>query len=755
MKHVFSFLILLSLSFVVHGVNVRDFGAIGDGKHDDTAAFQKAFEAAFVKYTLDSSPKSGQEVLVPAGTYRLTRTLVFRNALVLRGEGKAVLVYDAPKGTVIYGAGRAGRFSGITFRGGDHQLQFWTDNMDASCFDIINCRFENSGKAAIESNSFADRGVKVKGKKKPATIKYPPWNIRKNGDFYDLTPHDLSKYTRFYNSTKLNVEDCSFDNCLQAVDCAADGVTVRRCKIITSRNTDAVFKFGTRVLLYDLDILVKKNDKLSQTVMELPGGTIQMTDSQVRTDNGKDVFLLRHTRKAPGNYLGDSFIFQRIKTMSCKGIIDSVNGTIPQILFVQNLTGLGKNKTKIFHFSTPFSEKSQAVSTPGSYSYQKRFTAKQSFAFSFKDNTNFDTELPVALKQYVRPFQTDLPGRIQFPDRPVFKGKVLNAKDFGIGIKPAATDGVRLKKLFAAARKAPGCTVILPGRDFLVRESIVLPPDIHVFGAGNTHFIAKKHDTVIFSVKNPKKVMLSNLLFSKGKHALEVTGDAANKGLVIMRKCNGYDLTEAAVSAYLGGKKILKDPRTRFFFDGGLWITRLIYEGNTDAVIDNQWIENKLHNHRIKKRIPDSSVVFINYGRLDLIDMLGVPLALRKGARSGIAPKGTLPGDHRWADNYGCMICRHNRFGGEFGGMATIYHFGKAQTRIYGGSSWYGNDYSHSLLGIADSPFADFIASGIIVSPYNKRKNIPDLVCQQNEKKQLTPVKGRILSHIVPHTAEK
>ena len=113
MKHIFSLLLLLSLSLAVHGVNVRDFGVFGDGKHDDTAAFQKAIDAVFVKYSLDSAPKSGQELFVPAGTYRLTRTLVFRNALVLRGEGKAVLVYDAPKGTVIYGAGRAGRFSSL------------------------------------------------------------------------------------------------------------------------------------------------------------------------------------------------------------------------------------------------------------------------------------------------------------------------------------------------------------------------------------------------------------------------------------------------------------------------------------------------------------------------------------------------------------------------------------------------------------------------------------------------------------------
>ena len=43
--------------------NVRDFGAVGDGVHDDTAGIQAALDAS-------------QTVTVPPGTYRLTATLV-------------------------------------------------------------------------------------------------------------------------------------------------------------------------------------------------------------------------------------------------------------------------------------------------------------------------------------------------------------------------------------------------------------------------------------------------------------------------------------------------------------------------------------------------------------------------------------------------------------------------------------------------------------------------------------------------------
>jgi len=57
--------------------NVRAFGARGDGRADDTAAFQRA---------LDQGP--GGVLLVPRGHYRLTAQLnITRSGLVLRGEG--------------------------------------------------------------------------------------------------------------------------------------------------------------------------------------------------------------------------------------------------------------------------------------------------------------------------------------------------------------------------------------------------------------------------------------------------------------------------------------------------------------------------------------------------------------------------------------------------------------------------------------------------------------------------------------------
>ncbi len=54
-------------------VNVRDFGARGDGNTDDTTAFERAIESA---------KSQGLAVFVPRGVYRTTRTLVVENVSI-------------------------------------------------------------------------------------------------------------------------------------------------------------------------------------------------------------------------------------------------------------------------------------------------------------------------------------------------------------------------------------------------------------------------------------------------------------------------------------------------------------------------------------------------------------------------------------------------------------------------------------------------------------------------------------------------
>ena len=60
------------------GVNVKDFGAVGDGEADDTQSFKDAISAA----------ATGTAVLIPAGVYKISSQLRIDKTIVLRGDGQ-------------------------------------------------------------------------------------------------------------------------------------------------------------------------------------------------------------------------------------------------------------------------------------------------------------------------------------------------------------------------------------------------------------------------------------------------------------------------------------------------------------------------------------------------------------------------------------------------------------------------------------------------------------------------------------------
>ncbi len=78
-------------------LNVRNFGAKGNGTTDDTSAVAAAIAQA----------PAGSVVYLPAGTYRLTQTLMLKADMILRGDGSALtsLIFE--------GAGTASRCIGI------------------------------------------------------------------------------------------------------------------------------------------------------------------------------------------------------------------------------------------------------------------------------------------------------------------------------------------------------------------------------------------------------------------------------------------------------------------------------------------------------------------------------------------------------------------------------------------------------------------------------------------------------------------
>ena len=100
-------------------LNVRQLGAKGDGKTDDTQALQEAF----------GQVKPGTTVYLPAGTYRVTKTLLAKGPAIgvsVIGHGRdTTLLWDGPVGGIL----------------------FQDDGISSS--KIVGLNFEGRGKAAV------------------------------------------------------------------------------------------------------------------------------------------------------------------------------------------------------------------------------------------------------------------------------------------------------------------------------------------------------------------------------------------------------------------------------------------------------------------------------------------------------------------------------------------------------------------------------------------------------------------------------
>src|SRR6266545_487395 len=67
--------------------NVRDFGAVGNGRDDDFPAFQRALDALDSAFHPSDLIGGGGVLFIPAGEYKLTKTLLARQGIIIQGCG--------------------------------------------------------------------------------------------------------------------------------------------------------------------------------------------------------------------------------------------------------------------------------------------------------------------------------------------------------------------------------------------------------------------------------------------------------------------------------------------------------------------------------------------------------------------------------------------------------------------------------------------------------------------------------------------
>ena len=687
------------------GVNVRDFGAKGDGVADDTAAIRAAVaEADRLNASMRARVGSRhtnigigdgplREVVFPKGRYRLTDTIYSFRETLLRGEDGATISMDDPTKDVLYfhSAFRC-RVTGLSFIGGAIQLRFCTQNNDSANLTMRDCTFRDSSGSAIECLSYA---YKTNGQLKALA----PYVTK--GGVPIPNPRYEGERRGFPNSTLLTVEDCTFESCRRVLEAACDGAVVRNCRIVSAPNAEGgVMKLQNRIHLYGLDVTVKRDKRLRQSVFEIDRRcNLDVTGSTFRTDDGSGVCIVRSRAKPAyvASYINLEDVTVESGADDDNAPIVIERGTSPNMIRVAGLVEKGARRASPIHYVGGRDEEVLAA------------------ARHFKS-------MPVA-RTYSTEILEKAPSRPSLPAAPKRSGAetVLRAVDFGLDTDIRTDDTEAVKRLFAAAVGKENVKIVFPGTWINLSETVDLPGNAVVTAEGTAGFRIKDEAKDLFRVKGFSDIRLSNLMFEGGRHS--VVMEAAERGTAGGRKayasltdCFFYDAASYSVVAVSGDGT--EDRRGDFdlVMDGGVSLVAKIYRGNGTAWDDRRWTEIlPAAAGRLKE-----SVVWENRGELVMRDMLGAPMTfcgMMTMAEVPVFKEPAETGDFRWVDNYGDFVSLYTRFGGEWGGKTPVYHYGCGRVSIDGGYAWFENRTAQRYPVLADSPSAKLSATCVCFSP--------------------------------------
>jgi len=133
---------------------VTAFGARGDGKTDDTAAFQKA---------LDAARESGGVVEVPTGSYVIAGSLTIHAGVTLQGVWQAPHHSDIGKGSILMAVGHEGQEDGPPL----------INLMQSSCIKGVTLFYPNQKIEAVKAYPWAIQGRGMHGSVVDVTLVNP------------------------------------------------------------------------------------------------------------------------------------------------------------------------------------------------------------------------------------------------------------------------------------------------------------------------------------------------------------------------------------------------------------------------------------------------------------------------------------------------------------------------------------------------------------------------------------------------------
>lgn len=711
---------------------VTDFGAKGDGTTDDTEALQRAADALadkngdgveprYYKAWWTKSDREQVRLVFPRGKYRITAPVFFRCKAHVVGD-EAEIVQENPSADAFYLCrGFIARFSGFRFRGGKSQIRICTHNNEGSHLYVGDCSFYGSSASAIECLTYRSTVGGGNGYDRSKEVGEWDWNARTRK--YERDRRWDASRVPSNNSTLFLVERCFFDDCAHAIEASCDGSVYRQCKVFSKRSSPGGAILGRNLIhAYDMDIVIRRDRKLKQAAFESVGKFLWLEDSKMRTDDGSGAPLVICSRREGGaSYLASSVTIKNVETETgdAPGVIEIAHGrpvNLVSLLRVKE-TGRRKNVPMLVMKDDATDEILSKISPSAAY------PVDLSYSFCLRDCTGI-VQPTGRLARFMRPEPdvrsgTDILRRRSATRR---KGPVLFASADGVDADSSTDDTAAFRRFLSRLAKTPGAIGVLPGARLAVKGPFDIRGDFELVGAGLT-LLDTDPTCDLFRVAADSGVSFKNLMTCGGRTLFDVGvgADVRVEGCIIYNpQATAFQIAEKA----------------RFLMDDGMVYAAKFYEGMGDAFISSVWFRF-LRSCDANSR-PGAAIV--NRGRLQMWDMLGVPVLFSKYAMNDVFHPELPPTEYRWVDNSGIFFSRMCRYGGEWGGVTPVFHHGEAVTAIEGSYAWFTTTFTYPTPILCDTPSPNVRCFSVTFSPLFEY--LPDIgfKWRKREGEKLLPV---------------
>ena len=697
-------------------LNVRDFGAKGDGTTDDTLAIQRAADEAvgYSDFTILRSryiPRgrdgTNAEIYFPAGTYRITGPVRFLHSVSLRGEKGSLIRNDLPdEASFFFSVAERVHVEDLAFEGGSVHLAHWTRNFDTANFLVDRCTFRKATTRAIWSHSYRyAEGTKKHeedGNKVKQGDMVPAYEESRLPDGrWKLVLRDLDSLASWANSTLIVISNCRFEDNAGCIRAHSDGTNVRNCTFRVPRHAvGPVISSNGAHHLRRLDMFIERNPDAEQYALEVMGAeNTVVTGCRIRSDG--DLTAVRCLQHPCTRYWAGRVCLEDVRLDTGKApLISFGRGCIPNMLTIRKITDISERRRKggkplLAFDEIPTDENMLAelnvqCDTKRSVWAMPFIGLERSHGFAISEtDDSFDVNLPPAMRRHLRKAVDAewLCSRKERYDYTPIGGCTFANREIGVRTLKDADgrdDTAALRALLAEAEAAGGGVVVLPPKWLRITDTLTVPDRVTLHGCGRTCIWMADDGKPTFRIPDGREVLFRNILFHCGKNAVELTGSS---GRTRFYHCFWYNQLEHAILA-----ESAKVPsRQRIELSGGCANFPFLYSGNATVLFDCFWYETA--PDRPPEVVNPSYAAIRNLpgGHLMMYDLLGVPVYFEWPGREKVfGPIAELDrnqiGEYRWVDNYGRFEAWEMRFGGEFGGLNSVYHFGKdAFTLIEGG----------------------------------------------------------------------